>query len=120
MANHVIKCRKSQEISGVKECRFNSSHLLPIAEIKVTLLLVDVLRSRTNFSFAYNSLMKPPALIVLSSKTLLIIVWTRFNQVPCLQLVDIAQQKMKLIGIIFRFLPTSHLRKFRTCCFQLI
>ncbi|KAL7027896.1 hypothetical protein ACKWTF_005642 [Chironomus riparius] len=34
MANHIIKCRKSQEISGVKECRFNSSHLLPMAEIK--------------------------------------------------------------------------------------
>jgi len=35
MANHMIKCRRSQGTSGTKECRFNTSHILPISEIKV-------------------------------------------------------------------------------------
>lgn len=35
MSNHLIKCRRSHGTKGTKECRFDTSHIVPEEEIKV-------------------------------------------------------------------------------------
>lgn len=91
MPIHILKCRKNQENKGVKECRFNSSHILPICEIKVHIILVDFKRSRNSFFVSFYSHTKPLVLIVQSSKTFSNIdLKNCHNQVLPQQPVDIA------------------------------
>lgn len=37
MPNHLMKCRRSHGTHGTKQCRFNSSHVVAIEEIKVNI-----------------------------------------------------------------------------------
>lgn len=35
MAKHLVKCRRTHSTAGLKECRFNSTHLVPEADFVV-------------------------------------------------------------------------------------
>lgn len=43
MPKHLIKCRKSSQTSGTKECRFNMSHVVPTSEIQVNFTSLAIL-----------------------------------------------------------------------------